>query len=386
MKSRVLVVLVILLLALGWREAAVRTMRTDFDEPVYFAAGLRYADALRDGDLARLVADDFHAEHPGLVKLLYAVALLPYGRGPEAPPPLPELTELVDLPPPLRPMTLTARRASELFSLLNVLLVAAVSPAAGGLLAIHTYTIKYTTQIYLEALPMFTATVCVLAYMRAGKSSRKEEYPWRPWREPIFWWGVSAVALGLTAAGKYVYCVAGLAVAADSLWRVIAARRPRGLLVLLGWGGLALLVFYVANPYLWPDPAGRLLASIRFHVVYTDSAIVQSVGYPWWQPLVWLFRPMPAVWHPGLFPAALDGATAALGLVGLWPAWRAWDGRGRVIVLWWGIGLAFLLLWGTKWPQYSLIMTTPMCLCAGEAVRWGWAVFSGSVGERVSSQ
>jgi len=181
---------------------------------------------------------------------------------------------------------------------------------------------------------------------------------------------VSAAALGLTAAGKYVYCVAGLAVAADYLWRRGARR---GLPALAAWGGLALLVFYAANPYLWPDPAGRLGASILFHVGYTDSAIVASVGYPWYQPFVWLFRPMPALWHPGLFPVALDGVIAAVGLVGVWPAWRAWDGRGGVVVLWWGIGLAFLLLWGTKWPQYSLIMTAPMCLCAGEALRWGWS-------------
>ncbi|WP_374687547.1 hypothetical protein [Promineifilum sp.] len=403
MKTRVLLITLIFLLALGLRETAVRTMRTDFDEPVYFEAGLRYAGALREGDLARLVNDDFHAEHPGLVKLLYAAALFPYGRSPDALPDLPELTELADLPPPLQPMTLSARRASELFSLLHVLLLAAVSPAAGALLAIHTYTIKYTTQIYLEALPMFTATVCVLAYIRAGKSSRKgregdqerkEErvFSWRSWRpsrslrEPLLWWALSAVALGLTAAGKYVYGVAGLAVAADYSWRQVRPTFRGGLPlgVLTAWGGLALLVFYAANPYLWPDPLGRLGASILFHVNYTDSAIVASVGYPWYQPFVWLFRPMPALWHPGLFPVALDGVIAAAGLVGVWPAWRAWEGRGRVIVLWWGIGLAFLLLWGTKWPQYSLIMTAPMCLCAGEALRWGWASVTGQLNKRTT--
>ena len=40
-----------------------------------------------------------------------------------------------------------------------------------------------------------------------------------------------------------------------------------------------------------------------------------------------------------------------------------------MIVLWWAIGLAFTLVWSTKWPQYSLIMTAPMCLCAGEGVK-----------------
>jgi len=50
---------------------------------------------------------------------------------------------------------------------------------------------------------------------------------------------------------------------------------------------------------------------------------------------------------------------------------RAWGGRGRVVVLWWVIGLAVLLLWPTKWPQYTLIIIVPLCLSAAEALRAG---------------
>ena len=231
---------------------------------------------------------------------------------------------------------------------------------------------------------MLMASVTVLAYMGARRSSRKEreggkerqeesetlrlDLPWRPWREPLLW-SLSAVALGLTAAGKYVYAVAGLAVAVDALWLVAQQRRPRGLLVLFGWGGLALLVFLAANPYLWPDPFGRLLDSLAFHAAYSQGAHVQQSGYPWYQPFVWLVAPMPVGWHPGIIVTPLDPLTAALGVGGLRPAWRAYGGRGRVIVLWWAIGLAFTLVWSTKWPQYSLIMTAPMCLCAAAGLR-----------------
>ncbi len=227
---RLLAVLLILLVAVAWREAAARRLRTDFDEPVYLTAGVRYADALRDGDLARLANDDFHYEHPGLMKLVYAAALLPFGEAAVAAPPLPELTELADLPPPLHAMVSAARHAAMLFSLLTVLLLADVSPVAGALLAIHTYAIKYTTQIYLEALPMLMATVCVLAYVRAlgsagaqggGGAGDTERAPVsRRLISPALWLALSAIALGLTAAGKYIYCVAGLAVAVDWVWRL----------------------------------------------------------------------------------------------------------------------------------------------------------------------
>jgi len=419
---RLIIVLLILLVAVAWRETAARRMRTDFDEPVYLTAGARYAGALRYGDLARLANDDFHYEHPGLMKLVYAAALLPFGETAIEALPLPELTELADLPPPLPAMVSAARHAAMLFSLLTVLLLAVVSPAAGTLLAVHTYAIKYTTQIYLEALPMLMATVCVLAYVKAQIGGRRL----REWeiarisqspilsisQSPLLWLIISAIALGLTAAGKYIYCVAGLAVAADWLWRLAKNAReqrrkgageknstpaplhsssplhpcsPAPLRLLLAWGALALLVFYAANPNLWPDPLGRLGASLAFHLAYPSSAVVANVGYPWWQPFVWLLRPMPALWHPGLFPIALDGLTTLLGVAGSARMWRRWGGRGRVVVLWWLIGLIILLLWPTKWPQYSLIITVPLCLCAAEALRGVAQSFLMAAGRREST-
>ena len=384
---KLVLVLAIVLLAAVLRGLAVARLPVDFDEPVYTEAGLVYAAAIRAGDLSLLRLDPA-PEHPGLVKLVYGGVFLLSpslweGTGDPLPNPLPGGEGTGDpLPNPL-PGGEGTRGTSAVVGVVHVLLLALVSPVAGALLAVHSYTVKYTVQVYLEALPMFTATLCVLSYMMARKSSRKGRQggkerqedsswrslpPWRPLREPFFW-TLSAVALGLTAAGKYIYAVAGLAVAADYLWRLAAERRPRGLLVLLGWGGLAVLAFFAANPALWPDPFGGLLDSLAFHTAYSQSAHVQQSGYPWYQPFVWLVAPMPVMWHPGIIVTPLDPLIALLGVVGLRPMARAWDGRGRVIVLWWGIGLLFALLWPTKWPQYSLIMTAPMCLCAAAGLR-----------------
>lgn len=384
MKRRtfILVIAVIVLLGIALRGMAVGRLPADFDEPVYAEAALAYAAAIRAGDLS-LLAGDPTPEHPGLVKLLYAAVFL-------RSPPLPDDIPQGDTPaetaafdawaadPANRPwleqlnaMFLGARRASALFGALNVLLVAVVSPAAGALLAVHTYTVKYTAQVYLEALPMFTATVAVLAYVRALVVYPLSSSPPLPGSRSrlLLWWLLSAVALGLTAAGKYVYAVAGVAIAVDYVWRVAAGRRWRELAVLLGWGGVALLVFFAVNPYLWADPAGRLADSVLFHAAYSQGEHVAQSGYPWWQPFVWLFTAQPVGWHPGVIVTPLDGLTAVLGVIGVPFMRRKW----RVMVLWWGLGLLFLLAWSTKWPQYSLIMTVPMCLCAAEGLRGLWA-------------
>ena len=432
-------------LALALREWAAWRLPVDFDEPTYFTAAASFAGAARAGDLPRFLDADTAAEHPALAKLVYAAVLLTRPAPPQP------------IGAPLSPLTgddgPALRQSSVALGVLHVLLLALVSPPAGALLAVHSYAVKYTAQIYLEALPMLLATVCVLTYQRgrfSAKGQRREEAhaenaesaknakPRNPglaflasWREVLFLL-LSAVALGLTAAGKYVYAVAGLSVAVDWLWTAAEARRRRWALALLGWGAVALLAFLAANPNLWPDPLGRLLASLGFHVAYAGGAHVAESGYPPWQPFVWLLTPQPVIWHPGIILVPLEPLLVLLALVGVPRMWRrgtgerrgtggrrgaADDGRrttdhkppatdlqqptgelpppargptwlpktgrrrpvfgfhassfllsGRVVVLWWLLGLAFTLLWPTKWPQYSLVMTAPMCLCAAEAI------------------
>ena len=67
-------------------------------------------------------------------------------------------------------------------------------------------------------------------------------------------------------------------------------------------------------------------------------------------------------WHPGVFVVALDTFIAVLAALGLGRLWR----RYRVFALWLAIGFGFLLIWPTKWPQYILTITVPVCLAAAE--------------------
>jgi chromate transport protein ChrA len=95
------------------------------------------------------------------------------------------------------------------------------------------------------------------------------------------------------------------------------------------------------------------------------NAHVQASGYPWWQPLDWLSRPAPDRWHPGVFLVAFpDRLLLVAAVLSVPVAWR----RRPVWVVWSVMGLAFLLAWPTKWPQYTLLLRAGLAGCAGLGV------------------
>jgi ABC-type sugar transport system permease subunit len=243
-----------------------------------------------------------------------------------------------------------------------VLALAILSPLGGLFLAVHTFTIKYTSQIYLEALPSLTSAIAVLAYARWRKTQTTAS-------ETNGWYWLSALSLGLTAASKYLYCIAGVAVVLHWLWGTIKDRdtRLKDISLLGIWTAAAFLVFFVADPFLWADPFTNLKASVLYNVEYSQSDSVNQAGYPIWQPFVWLFMSIP--WHPGVFKITIDAIITLFALFGLRPVWR----KNPVFIIWLATGMSFLLLWNTKWPQYILMVIVPLSLAAGEgfqAVIW----------------
>ena len=181
------------------------------------------------------------------------------------------------------------------------------------------------------------------------------------------WLLFSALMLGLTASGKYIYCVAGVAVVAHWIWYQFKERKTEQLLrslgLLLGWGLLSILFFILSNPYLWADTFTRLQETISFHGNYaTTAAEVQNAGYPVWQPFVWLFSSVP--WHPGVFVYGLDLLITAFAIFGFRQTMR----KRPVFGIWLITSLVFLLLWPTKWAQYILVLMFPWCYAAAEGV------------------
>jgi ABC-type sugar transport system permease subunit len=375
-----LIVAIVVVIAILLRLRAVDLLPIDFDEDDYLLAGQHYAQSILQKDFQGIINNDYNLEHPPLNKIVYGVVLA-------ALPQIPAVAELPTSAPPAsslpEPHFKILRYSSALFGVLEVLLVALLDPLAGLLLAVHTFTIKYTSQVMLEALPAFTSTVTVLAYVKAISSASD--------RGRYGWWLLSATALGLTAAAKYIYAVVGFAIVIHWLfiaWRQqvtglqssdIADSQPSSsswggwsqqwsLIVqriwpILIWGLVAVFIFFLADPFLWADPLNRLKASILYNTGYSQSTEVHSAGYPFWQPLVTVFMSVP--WHPGVFVIAIDTIIALLALAGIKPAWR----KNSIIVVWLVVAFVFLLVWPTKWPQYILVLTVPLSFTAAEGFR-----------------
>jgi hypothetical protein len=329
-------------LAFSLRFLAQGALPLDYDEPIYLAGAQAYAQAVRAGDWAALRTDS-SPENPQLMKLVFGGAVL------TTPPADPILT----LPNVEAPSAVlhAARVAAAVLGALHAALLAFVDPLAGLLLAMHSGHVKYTSLVMLEALPGLTALICVLAYRRARGR-------WGPWM------AVSAVMLGLTAAGKYLYCVAALAVMADAIYSA-RRRSMRRLWPILPWGVLAIVVFIAVSPNLWGDPFGGVRDSLLFHArnASASESVVNTGKFVWWQPLGWLGASVPR--SDAAVPLRLDAVIAVAAALGMPVLWR----RRRVFALWLVLGLAALLIYPNKWPQYALVVTTPLCVAAGFAVR-----------------
>lgn len=358
---RVLAIVIVIAIAWGLRWRTVNMLPPDYDEDDYLRAAQQYAALIRSGNWGGFMETNYRTEHPPLAKIVFGFSILPAPTTPLLPDLSTTASPSTSLP---KAQMHDARTSAAVFGTLEVALLALVNPLAGLFLSIHTFTIKYTSQIMLEALPAFTILVSVLCYIRTKKGGTIGN--------PKFisgWMVVSAIFLGLTAASKYLYCVAGIAILAD--W-FIESKRGNKLIQFYKqaaiWGALSLFVFFAADPYLWPAPFTRLKESVFYLSNYAVTAPeVQQANFPLWQPFVWLAQSVP--WHPGVFVVSLDLLITILAAIGLKRLWE----KERVYVLWLGIAMFFLLLWPTKWPQYILILTAPLSLAAAEGFQAGVA-------------
>ena len=355
MLLKILAIIAITIMAWSLRSRAVNLLPVDYDEDDYLRAAQQFTQLIRMKDWVGFQETNYRAEHPPLSKIFVGFSLL---SAPEAPL-IPDRPTSAD-PDKFLPMELllAARTIGAVFGTITVALLALINPVGGLLLAFHTFTIKYDSQVMLEALPALTSLIVVMAYLQSKKQKNKTG-----------WLIVSAIFLGLTAASKYLYCLVAIAILID--WFLDAKQEKdtrRFLRDIMLWGIIALVIFFVADPYLWPDPIGRLKDSVLYHAAYaTGASEVQGANYPIWQPFVWLSM-SPSAWHDKVFLISPDLLITILGAFGLARLWK----KERVYVLWLGIAIFFLLLWPTKWPQYILILTAPLSLAAAETIGLGW--------------
>ncbi len=335
------------------RVWAALTLPVDFDEPVYVGAALDYARLIQAGDWAGVIDYPGNRQHPALHKLIYAVGALALG----------------DAANPTTALY-AARALSALFGTAAVVALAwSAGPLAAGLLALHTLTVKYTAQAYLESWPLLWSIAAVAAWERAGRSDAR-----RQWR----WLLAGAVAWGLATAAKMNYAI--IAAPAMLAW-LIGRGHARQLPLLIG---VALLTFAGANPTIWREPGPRLAEMAGFWTAYTQGSEVRAAGYPWHQPIIWLITAPAVGWHPEVFfLPGIDPWLTLLAVIGIPAAWR--DPQRRYLAIWLVSGLLILLVWPTKWPQYALTLVTPIALLAAPVIHrgaqwlreqneyWGWS-------------
>ncbi|MEI7556888.1 hypothetical protein [Candidatus Chlorohelix sp.] len=322
----------VIVAALFIRSSAVVTLEGDFDEPVYLRAARLYAQHLSAGDFVGVINEQENYEHPILAKLIFGAIMLwnnDYN----------SVVTRLDTDP----RWLNQRYVNATVASITVGAVAMENPLAGLLIALNGFNIKYTSEVYLEAVSGLFATLMLLLLRHSKRNG--------DWK----WW-LAAIMLGLTGASKYIYAVGGIAALIWMLWRDIKSWR----LVPI-WLGIALLVFYLTNPILWFNPIGQVLHSLTYSVNYTSSAPVARSEHIWYQPIIWLFSEpeMPSN-NTYPFPFPVQGLVTIITILSMWRLWK----KDRLLLVLIGVNLFFLLIWPTKWRQYVLILTAPMALAS----------------------
>jgi ABC-type sugar transport system permease subunit len=349
-----LAVALVIVIAFGLRTRAVERLSIDWDEDDYLRAGQEFAHLIRTSDWRGFLDTNYRPEHPPLAKIAYGLSLLH----------LPERAIIADVAitdPPASSLPAdqlrAARTEASIFGAVSAGLVALVNPLGGLMLAVHSWTIKYTSQVMLDGLSALLSLGTVLAYAQYIKKKQK-----------IGWLIGSAVLLGLAADSKFLHGTIGLAILLDWFWLAKSQNNLKRFFKLaLFWGLLSILVFFASNPFLWANPIGRLQETLDAVRYTTTNSNVTNSGYVAWQQLNWLTMSVP--WPSNdAFVFLADTFIMLLAVIGFGRLWK----RERVFGIWILLEIFILLVWRTKWPQYILIVTAPLALAAGEGILTLW--------------
>jgi hypothetical protein len=341
----------ILLLAFGLRLSLALNSPHAHDEDNYLSGARTFYELRQAGRLDLYPEVRNNPEHPQLAKIIYSFTL--YEGDIQQIPTEDKLFKGSNLPLPERSLH-QARLSSVIFSTLAVLALSLVNPLAGLALTGQSIHYYYGSLAYLDAFPTLMTALSAILYMqyiRGGRGGDK-----------ILW--LSALCFGLGVTAKYPFALMGVALVAHALfYRLI----PLPKIIL--WGLLAILIFFLYNPYLYPDPLGRVRWQLSFHEDYAENETRS------------LTRPITQLTYPqGILPLYLrdsgwanlayvvDLSLFCLAVLGVYPLWRE-----KSLYAWWLVlGMAFLMLWNTQWVQHKMMILVPYSFSAARGLQLLW--------------
>ena len=325
------------------RVRAAEELPVEWDELIYLRVAYGYAQLMEAGQWSAIPSFRYNREHPPLVKLVYASLFAGRDRDPIGRPKVGG-----PIPDSLRDEFRRARRVSAVAGAVQVGLVSLVHPIAGLFLAFNTYHTRYTSEVLLDAPAGAFAVLAMVAFGFAWRGSGAS----RPTLQmPAL--VLSAVALGLAVGCKYMYGLVGLV-----MWLFLVARAGRVGPVLL-FPAVGLFCFAAVDPALWSDPLMQLSDTLSFHASFAEQH-----GRPWWHPLALAAHALHDDHHARHFRHLPDQLMCAFALLGCVrtarrrPLWFAWALAG----------VAFLVVWPTKWAHYQLLAIPAVAMCAAFGV------------------
>jgi len=351
---RILAVIVVVAIAWSLRLRAADALTIDYDEDDYLRAGQQFAHLIRTQDWSGFMQTNYRPEHPQLAKIMFGLSILG----------LPEEPLIADVPITADPaktlptnLLKSARGMSVIWGTWTAALLALIDPLGGLILAVHTFTIKYTAEVMLDGFASLMSTATALSYYISKRRQGKSKNPLLI---------LSAIFLGLSASSKFLHSAVGFAVLID--W-FLTARQSNEIKKYfrdaLLWGSLAIIIFFIFNPFYWPNPIERIQTTLEAVTATTTNPNVARANFPVWQQLRWLSTSVRLPGSDNAFPLRLDGLILVFGILGIAALWR----KDRFIAIWLLAGLFLLLIWRTKWPQYVLVVTAPLSLAAAEGIK-----------------
>lgn len=329
---KIIVILAIAVLALLLRLHAAERLGIDKDENLYMSIGEVYKDNFSNLKINEIINTTENIEHPQLAKMLFGTSML--------------IAEKIGIPTTTTKDKLRVMRiVSVLFAVINVIVISILNPLAGLLMAVTSWHIKYSSEVYLDSVATGFASLAILFYIVSrGKIGK--------------YFVLSAAFIGMGIASKYITITTAI-----TIFIFIIMDSEKKMKKIAIFTGIAIAAFLLFDPILWYDTVYRIKTSVFFHADFTQSAIVKSADFPFYQQLVWFIKGASSARNA--FFIKPDLFLLITGLAGIPFLLK----KNRLLGVWLLVNLIFLLIYPTKWPQYTMILIPPLALASGEILQ-----------------